>query len=66
MSPTRRDFIRDAAVAGAVTASGLTGKTVNADISQQNDLTGDEPRCPFFDQPLHCSGPEPDGSYPCD
>lgn len=66
MSPTRRDFIRNAAVTGAVAATGISGNTSNAAYSQQNKQTGDEQKCPFFDQPLLCDGPGPDGNYPCD
>ena len=65
-SISRRDFIRDAAVTGAVAATGLAGETAIAAHSQPDSQISEDRRCPFFDQPLFCTGPGPDGSYPCD
>ena len=64
MKRTRREFMRDAAVVGTVVAAGTTikgRKTETAPIEMKNKR-----KCPFFDQPLMCDGPDEFGKYKCD
>jgi hypothetical protein len=65
MSQTRREFMKDAACAGAVvaagTAVGIKESDASESSSQENDL-----RCPYFDQAMTCGGPDNNGKYKCD
>lgn len=65
MGQTRREFMRDAAVTGAVVAAGTTVSLEKAHTAP-NDVFCTGQRCPFFDQPLLCDGPDADGKYLCD
>lgn len=63
---TRREFIKEAAVAGMTIGAGsacVAASDSGLPIVDEQD--GSEP-CPFFDQPLQCDGPRDDGTYPCD
>ena len=63
---TRREFIRDAAVAGVTIGAGsVCARASDGGIPIVDEPNGREP-CPFFDQPLQCDGPRDDGTYPCD
>lgn len=58
--------MKDAAVsAGALAVAGTIGGTVSADVDRTHDPAPDA-RCPFFDQPLTCGGPDAGGRYLCD
>jgi hypothetical protein len=65
MNSTRRDFMKEAAVAGAVTAAGgaSVGKPAVADTPPA--AVGDE-RCPYFDQPMYCKGLSKSGKPLCE
>ncbi len=65
MGQTRREFMKDAAVTGAVVAAGTTVTLKKAHTAPNDDLFAG-PRCPFFDQPLMCDGPDADGQFLCD
>ncbi len=62
MAHTRRAFMKEAAIAGAAVAAvpAVTAKSSKADV------TVSEQRCPFFDQPMLCDGPDRNGKYKCD
>ncbi len=51
MYQTRRKFIKDAAVAGAVVAAGTSVSIQETDAVEKVD-TVNNVRCPFFDQPI--------------
>ncbi len=66
MNRTRRDFMKDAAAsAGALAVVGTIGGTASAGADRTH-VPAPDARCPFFDQPLTCSGPDAGGRYPCD
>jgi hypothetical protein len=62
MAHTRRAFMKEAAIAGAVVAAAptVTAKSAGADV------TPVEERCPFFDQPMFCGGADENGKFKCD
>ncbi len=62
MAHTRRAFMKEAAIAGAAVAAApaVTPKSAKADTALA------EERCPFFDQPMLCGGPDGNGKYKCD
>ena len=65
MSTTRREFMKDAAVAGAVAATGsMAAENAVADGAENEYNFGE--RCPYFDQPLHCKGMTESGKCLCD
>jgi len=68
MGTTRRDFIKDAMVAGAVAAVGTTPYEAKSEAEPvKNDSpAGETGRCPYFDQPLLCKGLAPEGKRLCD
>lgn len=65
MGRTRREFIKDVAVAGAAlsagTAMGAENGGAPAAVPADNSA-----RCPYFDQPLYCKGLSEDGKPLCD
>ena len=65
MKQTRREFMKDAAIVGTVVAAGSTisSEKIGAD---QKDVSTEKAKCPFFDQPLMCNGPDENGNYRCD
>ena len=64
MGTSRRIFIRDMTVAGAaVTVCGIPSAE---QAEAESPAPAVQEKCPFFDQPLHCGGKRPDGSWPCD
>ena len=65
MSRTRREFIKDVAVAGAVLTAGsaIGAETGDATVSASTENTA---RCPYFDQPLYCKGLSEDGKPLCE
>ena len=65
MSKSRREFIKDAAIVSAVVAAGSTGREKEAG-AESNVTEAEEVRCPFFDQPMLCGGPDASGKYKCD
>jgi hypothetical protein len=65
MGRTRREFIKDAAIAGTAAAAVSIG--VNSTVAVAAEQTPAEPKkCPFFDQPLMCDGPGADGKFKCE
>jgi hypothetical protein len=65
MSHTRREFIKDVAVAGAVLSAGSAMGAVKGD-TPISDSTENTARCPYFDQPLYCKGLSEDGKPLCE
>jgi hypothetical protein len=65
MSHTRREFIKDIAVAGAAVS---TGTLIGAEKIQaeETEPVQENARCPYFDQPMYCKGLTPDGKPMCD
>lgn len=68
MSLTRRDFIKDAAIAGIIVTSGTSKSEENAHAGIiYEDIQLDETkRCPYFDQPLLCNGMVQNGKLLCE
>ena len=65
MNQTRRKFMKDASVVGAVViAAGTAEADKNTETSSEDD-TSKRGKCPFFDQPLMCDGPDKNGKYKC-
>ena len=65
MSRTRREFIKDVAVAGAALTAGSAMGAGNGEAAES--ASREEPaRCPYFDQPLYCHGLSEDGKPLCD
>lgn len=65
MSPSRRDFMKDAAVVGAAAAAG--GSVAEAEASPQAEATAaEDARCPYFDQPMYCKGMSKTGRPLCE
>ena len=65
MSRTRREFMKDIAVAGAAISSG----TIIGSVKVKAEETGspqETSRCPYFDQPMYCKGLTQDGKPMCD
>ena len=54
--------MKEAAIAGAAVAAvpTMTTRTAKAD-----DAASDQ-RCPYFDQPMTCDGPDVSGKFVCD
>ena len=65
MKKSRREFMKDAAIVGTVVAAcpAVSGK--NADAAPTEAET-ENAKCPFFDQPMMCGGPDEFGKYKCD
>jgi len=73
MSPTRREFIKDAAVIGAVVAAGapdliggINPESIQAESTYGNGPVDETSRCPYFDQPLFCREMIKNGKFPCE
>lgn len=68
MGSTRREFIKDAAVIGAVSAAGTASYTKEASSENEKEADAGQPeeRCPYFDQPLLCKGLAREGAFLCD
>ena len=68
MSSNRREFIKDAAVIGAVVSTGAASnlKDAAAETTDENNPESITGRCPYFDQPLLCKGIAADGKFMCD
>lgn len=68
MSSNRREFIKEAAVIGAVVSTGAASnfKDVAAETASGVNPEDVRERCPYFDQPLLCKGIAEDGKYMCD
>ena len=65
MSQTRREFMKDAVCAGTVAAAGTAMSLKDSDASERSSSENDL-RCPYFDQPMTCGGPDNNGKYKCD
>lgn len=65
MGQTRREFIKDTAIACTVVAAG-TNTFVNKAAAGRKEVKDKQTKCPFFDQPLMCNGPDKFGRYKCD
>jgi len=65
MNPSRREFIKEAAVVGAVVAS---GSVEDSDFAEaETGVPAEETaRCPYFDQPLYCKGLTKNGKPLCE
>jgi hypothetical protein len=64
MSHTRREFIKDVAVAGAALTA---GSAMGAENGETPSGAGDDSaRCPYFDQPLYCKGLSENGKPLCE
>jgi hypothetical protein len=68
MSSNRREFIKEAAVIGAVVSTGAAHnlKDAAAETKGGNNPESITESCPYFDQPLICKGIAEDGKYMCD
>lgn len=64
MKRTRREFIKDAAVAGAAVAA--VDSLILSAVSAEPVKTAENKKCPFFDQPLMCGGQGSDGKFKCE
>jgi len=66
MSRTRREFMKDAAVAGAAVAIGSAAVDARGeDVCADGGGCGGD-RCPYFDQPMYCKGLSRNGGPLCD
>lgn len=65
MNQTRREFIKDVAITGAVVAVG-TDVCDNKTVAGEKEVVVEQAKCPFFDQPLMCKGSDKFGKYMCD
>ncbi|MHB9030901.1 MAG: twin-arginine translocation signal domain-containing protein [Candidatus Latescibacterota bacterium] len=65
MNHTRREFMKDAAVAGVALSAGAATGAEKA-VSDEPKDSGDVVRCPYFDQPMYCKGLTGDGKPLCD
>ncbi len=65
MRHSRREFIRDAAIAGVVISAGTAVDSGDA-VSTHTHSPDDSVRCPYFDQPMYCNGLSKDGKPLCD
>ena len=65
MNKTRREFIKDAAIAGTVVAVGANTRVKKTEAIEE-EIKVKQTKCPFFDQPLMCNGPDKFGKYRCD
>ena len=65
MHQTRRKFIKEAVVAGTVVIAGTSISIKETDAMEEIE-TVNSARCPFFDQPMMCDGPDEYGRYKCD
>jgi len=65
MNPTRREFVKGIAAAGAVAA---TISTISEDTAAtETDCSSEmENRCPYFDQPMYCEGLSKTGKPLCE
>ncbi len=64
MSHTRREFMKDATVAGVALSAGTIAGAEAAGTETAD--AGDDARCPYFDQPMYCKGLSQDGKPLCD
>ena len=65
MRKTRREFMKDAAIAGTVAATVSMGINT-ACAAEAETKPAETKKCPYFDQPLMCGGPGPDGKFKCE
>ena len=65
MSRTRREFMKDIAVAGAAITTGTVIGTGQVKAGEPGPVEGTS-RCPYFDQPMYCKELTPDGKPMCD
>lgn len=65
MSRTRREFIKDVAVAGAALTTGSAMGEENGETPAAGPAD-DSSRCPYFDQPLYCKGLSENGKPLCE
>ena len=65
MGQSRRKFFKDAACAGAVMTAG-TLLSIDKPEASVKSANANDLKCPFFDQPLMCDGPDNNGKYKCD
>lgn len=67
MSPSRRDFMKDAAVVSAAAATtGVSAETASAETPAETTAEAGEQRCPYFDQPMYCKGLSKSGRPLCE
>ena len=65
MKKSRREFMKDAAIVSAVVAAGTTVSEKDAG-AETEVAEAKNSRCPFFDQPMLCGGPDTNGKFKCD
>lgn len=65
MGRTRREFIKDAAIAGTAAAAVSIGVSSNTAVAREPS-PAEPKKCPFFDQPLMCDGRGADGKFKCE
>ena len=65
MDSSRREFIKDVAVAGAVVAAGSMAESDSAEAETVAPEEETE-RCPYFDQPMYCKGLTKNGKPLCE
>jgi len=65
MKRTRREFMKEAVCLSTVVATG-TAAQMNPKEAVAGEQTGQTAKCPYFDQPLMCGGPDENGVYKCD
>lgn len=65
MSPTRREFMKGIAAVGAVVTA---GSIVEAGALKDSIAcsSGENDRCPYFDQPMYCKGLSKTGRPLCE
>jgi len=67
MDRTRREFMKDAAVAGVVVAAGGAAVDVRGEGEcAAGGECGCRDRCPYFDQPMYCKGLSRSGGPLCE
>ena len=56
--------MKDAACVSAAAAAPMV--QAGAETARADKQPDQQAKCPFFDQPLVCGGPDANGAYPCD
>ena len=64
MRKTRREFMKNAAIAG--TAAAVSMGMDAACAAEVENKPAENKKCPYFDQPLMCGGPGSNGKFKCE
>ena len=65
MSQTRRTFIKGSALTSTAVILG-TSEIIGLQAENVSGTDNSGSRCPFFDQPLMCGGPDKSNRYMCE